>query len=231
MAAGKKKPVRWTIPDVKQAPPRALVAGEEAPASRRYPSAAEMMARGPETQAWLKHALRSIVQPAAVASALALGVTGCSDVGEILSQGTGAPPPVFGVPDATDKPASLTPIGAPSSPQVAQNGGGVVMTPLPNKPDPTVVPPCPLPPLGEHAMAGEPPAVTPTPPPIPPAHPPTVRGRIRPIRPAVPTPPPTPPPVPAVDPPTLDGDVAMVHPEPPPMPGGVSVVTPEAGGE
>jgi hypothetical protein len=229
MAAGKKKPVRWTIPDVKEAPPRALEAHEATPSGRDYPSAAEMMACGPEMQAWLKNALRAIVQPAAVASALTLGVTGCTDVAEILSQGTSSPAPVFVGGATTDKPATLTPIGSPTLPTPPNPlGGGVVMNPIPDKPDPTAgsVPPCPLPPLGGTAVGGEPPAVTTAPPPTPPAHPPAVRGRIRPIRP----PAPPPPPVPAVDPPTLDGDVAMVHPEPPPMPGGLRAVDPSDGG-
>ncbi len=224
MAAGKKKPVRWTIPDVKEAPPRALTPDERPPTARDYPSAAEMMAQGPQTQAWLKHALDAIVRPAAVGAALTLGATGCADVVEILSQGTSSPSPVFVGGAPTDEPATLTPLGGP----VAQNNGGA------DKPDPpegTTAAPCPLPPLGGVSVGGEAPAVTPPPPPPrPPAHPPAVRGRIRPIRPPAPPTPPPPPSPPAVDPPALDGDVAMVRPEPPPMPGGPRVVSPSDGG-
>jgi len=232
MAAGKKKPVRWTIPDVKAAPARAVEAREAGPPKPSYPSAAEMMARGPEVRAWLQGALSALVQPAVVASALSLGATGCVDIGEILGEDPAAAPVFAGATSQGDKPATLTPIDSPTAFASANNGtpvvtggGGVVMHPLPpDKPEPTSVPSCPLPPPGSTRLSGSAPAVTPPPAVRPPVHPPAVRGRIRPIR------PPAPPPIPAVDPPTLDGDVAMVHPEPPPMPGGLRAVFPGDGG-
>jgi hypothetical protein len=222
MAAGKKKPVRWTIPDVKIAPPRAVEARRPEHSTDGplcgYPSAAEMMARGPEVRAWLESAVCAIVQPVAVASALSLGATGCVDIGQLLGSDPTAAPVFAGVGPSNDKPATLTPIGSPVIP--ASAGGGVVMHPLPpDEPKPASIAPCPLPPLGSVGVRGEAPAVAPAPAVRPPVHPPALRGRIRPVRPPTP-----PPPLPAVDPPTLDGDVAMVHPEPPPMPGGPALV-------
>ncbi len=217
MAAGKWKPVRWTIPDVKGAPPRRLEASAPAGqgAGAGYPSVTELMAGGAYSRGWLEGALRAVLRPVVVASAMSLGVTGCVDLDEVLGGDVGAPPAY--VDDGSSPAATLTPVGSPAGPtgdSPAVPFGTAGAMPSPSKPPVTaapnidMIPPCPLPPLGQP---------TTTTGATPPAHPPAVRGGMRPIR-VVPPPPPAP------DPPALDGEVAVVRPQPPAMPGGPRVV-------
>lgn len=225
MAVGKTKPVRWTIPAVKDAPARAL---EARPVSTRrgaaYPSVTELVAGGRYTRGWLEGALRSVLAPVAVASAVSLGASGCVDVAGLLAGDAGAAS--VQTDSASGPPATLTPLpslGAgggsfsgsattgtapfpPSKPPVAFSSGG-------QGPEP-----CPLPPL----VQGDGPSNA-----HPAAHPPNARGGRRVIRP-LPVRPPVPPPDP--NPPTVLGEVAAVRPVPPPMPGGLRVVAPSQDG-
>lgn len=218
MSVGRKKPVRWTIPDVKGAPPRRLEActlprgAQETPgtADRPYPSVSDLM-RGTYTRGWLEGALRAVLGPVAVASAMSMGATGCADVSELFA-GEADFPSVYG--DGTERPpATLTPIGPPDAANrafslPAAGPASPSKPPVGSSPHPEVIPPCPLPPPAPNTG--------------PEAHPPQLRGGRAEVRPA-------PPPsvvLPAVDPPLLDGDTAVVRPQPPAMPGGLRAVRP-----
>ncbi|RLB46095.1 MAG: hypothetical protein DRJ42_28465 [Deltaproteobacteria bacterium] len=210
MAAGKRKPVRWTIPDVKGAPPRRLEASARAGqgAGAGYPNVTELMAGGTYSRGWLEGALCAVLRPVVVVSAMSLGATGCVDLNELLGGDVRAPPAY--IDDGSSPAATLTPVGSPLGPI----GASPSKPPVTASPNLDLIPPCPLPPLVQPtATTGA----------TPPAHPPAVRGRMRPIR--VPPPPP-----PAPDPPALDGEVAVVRPQPPTMPGGLRVVHPTSDG-
>ncbi len=239
MSAGTKKPVRWTIPDVKSAPARAL-RPESTPAAQSspsYPSASELLARSPEWRGWLEQALSQILRPAALAGAVALaGGCGSSATVDDLLGGGGeqASAPVFASEPAapvTAPPATLVAAGQPYGAK-PEPGGTTLVGSLP---DPE--PPCPL---GLGGIGGV--GITTT---TPSPHPPALPGGIRAMPPS--TPPSTPPmvrgtgiavhvPPPATTPPRLAGRVAPTHtapapsivpdPDPPAIDGDIAIVSP-----
>ncbi|MBW2462510.1 MAG: hypothetical protein JRH11_12750 [Deltaproteobacteria bacterium] len=226
MAAGKKKPVRWTIPDVRGATARRLEAHTAAKPSGAapYPSAAQFMAEGTYSRGWLEGVLRAVLTPVAIASAVSLGASGCVDVRDVAELLEGDEPASVYIDGASPPPATLTPIGAPGEGYGSFSGlpfgtgapqGPPSKPPVTSSPDVDIIPPCPLPPAGQQT------SVTGT---TPPAHPPRLRGRMPAVAPLPPPPPP------AADPPALDGEIAVVRPEPLSMPGGQRVVHPTGDG-
>jgi hypothetical protein len=236
MSAGTKKPVRWTIPDVKSAPARALrpdARDATVPATpAAYPSAAEI-ASSPEWRAWLDAALGQILRPAALAGAVALAASGCgtSAAADELLGGeprTGAPvfsPTPAGAAPGYQSPATLVAAGAPYGGK-PEPGGAAIGGSLPE-----IVPPCPLPtPTGTGTITTTP-IPTPHPPAVPGglrAFPPTTPPAVRGGAPAVHVPPPAPP----TTPPRLAGRVAptrpiLPHPDPPEIEGDIAIVHPE----
>lgn len=217
----KRKEAPRTIPDVRDAAPRALVRGTgTGPA---YPAAADLIARSPEWKEWLDVALRSVLRPAALAGAVGLAGLGCDGsaaaglAGEWVSgtpEATATQGQVAFTGIASDKFLSGGPGGADAP---LHTGGGVVMSPLPGMPPPGgpagTITPLPDPP----ELDGDVAAVHP--------HPPTVLGEA----PVVIVPPPV---IPAVRPPAMRGRIAPVRPRPvapPPdiaVPGGLSRVMP-----
>jgi len=177
--------------------PRAPV--HERVEAREYPSAAELFAQGTAWRDYVTDALRSLLAPAAIASAVSLA--GCAGAGD-------SPNGVLGG-DTTqmESSATLTPIGAPTVGTPQPTNGSVLLTPLP----PTTLTPVepgqrPSPPTHVTPTHGTSPrlvgamrAVAPHPAIVPATHPPGIRGEAPPV-------------LPSVDPQQVDGQMRQVLP-------------------
>lgn len=184
----KKKPVVVTIPDVRSVAPRPVV-----PQGRPgvgYPTAADFISMTSEPT-WLETAMRTVLRPIAFAGAVGLAAGGCT--GDVVPRIA----PLF----ADD--------GEPSTSDAGDDGGDVVMFPVPPAPSigngagdgakrPTTVTHPPHPPQGGGSgQVVATPLPTPDPPPadgpivqtkppvVPHVRPPMIRGRIRPVQPAI----------------------------------------------
>lgn len=215
---------------------------------RAYPSAAELFAQGTAWRDFVTDTLRSLLAPAAIASAF--GLAGCA--------GGDSPNGVVGGDTTrTESAATLTPIGAPTVGTPVPTNGSVVVTPLPATT---------LTPVGPGQVTSTPTHVTPTgissrrtggavravdprpairpathpprirgeaPPVLPSIEPPQVEGQMRQVQPIQPTldpqplggaPPPVQPPTPQPVQPTSRPQPPAPNPHPPAVPGGLGVM-------
>jgi hypothetical protein len=166
---------------------------------RAYPSAAELFAQGTAWRDYVTDTLRSLLAPAAIASAVSLA--GCAGAGD-------SPNGVVGG-DTTriESSATLTPVGAPTVGTPQPTNGSVVVTPLPPTtltpvgPGQLLTPPTNVtPPHGtSRRLGGAVRAVNPHPAIQPATHPPGIRGEAPPV-------------LPSVEPPQVEGQMRQVQP-------------------
>jgi len=185
--------------------PRAAV--HERVEVRAYPSAAELFAQGTAWREYVTDTLRSLLAPAAMASAVSLA--GCAGAGDSPNGMLGG--------DTTqiESSVTLTPIGAPTVGTPQPTGGSVVMTPLPAT---TLIPP-----TGGSSpphIGGAVRAVDPHPAIVPATHPPVIGGEAPPV-------------LPSIDPQQVDGQMRQVLPiqptlDPQPLGGAAPPVRPPA---
>ena len=207
-------------------PRRAVITA--APRGRGYPEAADLLSSVPAWQGWLEHALRQVLGPAALASAVGLAGAGCDDAQRVAHDLWDGPPgitagaaPVSGAGgQAGAKPPPGT-VGWPSSGASGGHGGGpsggpVTLTPLgaptmpPSGSPPIAAPTGPVAPLGppiQNPMVPLPrPPVVPGPVIVPDPHPPALAGDVAIVQPV--------PAVPAPNPPTVRGQLPAPQPTP-----------------